>query len=279
MITNHLKTTWRNLSRNKQFTFSNLIGLSTGLASAVLIFLWVSDEMQVDKFNEKDSQLYKVLANMYSSNQVQTGHGTPYPLVATLTKDLPEVEDATSIGHFGDWYEGDGVASFGDNHIKSKGMFASQSFFNVFSYKLLQGSKDNVLSDKNGVVLSERLARKLFNTTENLIGKTLQWQHRMKFEGPLHISGVVENPPVNSTIQFDIIFNYNLLLEKEPNAREWTGSYSDTYVILKKGTDVEQFNKKIAGYAKGTDPNSKNSYFIERFSNCICMDNMKMVSR
>lgn len=65
MIKNHLKTTWRNLLRNKQFTFLNLIGLSTGLASAVLIFLWVSDEMQVDKFNEKDSQLYKVLANMY----------------------------------------------------------------------------------------------------------------------------------------------------------------------------------------------------------------------
>jgi hypothetical protein len=145
-------------------------------------------------------------------------------------------------------------------------MFASKDHFNVFSHKLIQGTKEGALSDKNGVVISEVLAKKLFNTTQNLIGKTITWEHRMKFEGPLHVSGVVENPPANSTINFDIIFNYSLLLEKERNAREWSGTYSDTYLILKKGTNVEGFNQKIAGFAKLGDPASKNTYFIQQFS-------------
>ncbi len=266
MFINYFKTAWRNLFKNKQFTLLNLIGLCTGLASAILIFLWVNDEMHVDKFNEKDSQLYKVLANMHSSNGVQTGHGTPYPLVAVLKKEMPEVEHATSIGHFGDWYAGDGVVSFGGNQVKAKGMFAGEDFFNVFSYKFIQGNKNDALSDKNGVVISEGLAQKLFNTKENLVGKTLEWEHRMKFEGPLHISAVVKNPPTNSTIQFHIIFNYKLLLEKERNAREWTGSYSDTYLILKKGTNIQQFDQKITHFAKLGDPTSENNFFVQQFS-------------
>ena len=266
MFKNYFKTTWRTTVRNRRFTFLNLLGLSTGLASAVLIFLWVSDEIRVDKFNEKDDQLYKVMFNMHSTTEVMTLHGTPYPLVATLTKEMPEVEYATSIGHFGDWYSGDGVVSFGGKQLRAKGMFASKDHFNVFSHKLIQGTKEGALSDKNGVVISEVLAKKLFNTTQNLIGKTITWEHRMKFEGPLHVSGVVENPPANSTINFDIIFNYSLLLEKERNAREWSGTYSDTYLILKKGTNVEGFNQKIAGFAKLGDPASKNTYFIQPFS-------------
>jgi hypothetical protein len=80
MITNYLKIAWRNLFANKQFSLLNLIGLSTGLASAILIFLWVNDEMHVDKFNEKDSRLYKVLFNIPMENTVLTLQSTASPL-------------------------------------------------------------------------------------------------------------------------------------------------------------------------------------------------------
>src|ERR1044072_3123544 len=89
-----VKSAWRGMVKNRQFTFLNLIGLSTGLASAILIFMWVSDEMSVDKFNEKDSQLFEVMYNIKTANDVLTLHQTPYPLAAALTKEMPEVEYA-----------------------------------------------------------------------------------------------------------------------------------------------------------------------------------------
>lgn len=112
--------------------------------------------MHVDKFNEKDSRLYKVLFNMHAANEVSTHHGTPYPLVAVLKKEMPEVENATSIGHLGDWYAGDGVVSFAGNQIWAKGIFAGKDFFNVFSYQLIHENKSDILAaNKNRVVLSQ----------------------------------------------------------------------------------------------------------------------------
>jgi ABC-type antimicrobial peptide transport system permease subunit len=273
MITNYLKTAWRNLLRHKQFTFLNLLGLSTGLASAILIFLWVNGEMHVDRFNEKDSRLYKVLFNIPMENTVLTLQSTPSPLAPALVKEMPEVEHAVTLNHFIDWFAGEGVATVGDNHIKAKGMFASKDLFDVFSYKLLQGNKDVALEDKNGVVISEKLARRLFNTTANLVGKPLQWDHRMKFKDPLHISGVVADPPASSTIKFDIVFNYDLMLENDKNSEGWRSTYADTYLILRNGTDPAQLEKKIAGFAGIKDPvNKNNSLFLQRFSTLYLHD-------
>jgi hypothetical protein len=134
MLANYIRLAWRNMFVNKQFAFLNLVGLSTGLASAILIYLWVIDETRVDKFNEKDSRLYKVLANMSTPNEVLTLHGTPYPLGAALTKEMPEVEHAVSLNHFIDWFAGAGVASIGNNHIKAKGylpLVISSMFFRI----------------------------------------------------------------------------------------------------------------------------------------------------
>jgi ABC-type antimicrobial peptide transport system permease subunit len=89
----------------------------------------------------------------------------------------------------------------------------------------------------------------------------------MKFDGPLHVSGVVQDPPANATIQFDIIFNFDLLLAKEKNAGSWRGSYADTYIVLKKGTDVRRFNQKIAGFAALNEPvQATSGLFVEQFS-------------
>lgn len=132
MFRNYFKLAWRNLFKNKQFTLLNLIGLSTGLASAILIFLWVNDEVNVDKFNEKDDRLYKVLFNIPMANEVLTLQSTPSPLAVALTKEMPEVESAVSLNHFIDWFTGEGVVTVGDNHIKAKGMFASKDFLKSF---------------------------------------------------------------------------------------------------------------------------------------------------
>jgi len=165
-----------------------------------------------------------------------------------------------------DWYTGEGVITYEDKLIKAQGIFATENFFNVFSWHLIQGNKDQVLADKNGVVISESLAKKIFNTTDNVIGKTFAWNQRMRFEGPPHISGIFKDPPANATRQFDLVINFKKLLEGDRSAGEWNSGPAETYLILKKGTDINEFNKKIAGYMSSKVPNIKASLFVTRYS-------------
>jgi predicted permease len=267
MLNNYFKIARRKLVKDRQFTILNLTGLSTALACTFMIYLWVNDELNVDKFNQNDKQLYRVLYNIKLENDILTLETTPSPLANALKAEMPEVEKAVSVNYFMDWFAGKGVASNGKKNIKVQGVFASKEYFNVFSYKLIEGNKNEVLAQKSGVVISEKLAKMLFNTTENLVGKPLEWNHRMKFNMPLTVSGVFKNPPVNATNQFDIVFNYNLLLENEPSSKEWTATYSNTYLQLREGADIAQFNKKIQDFSKKKAPSNANcSLFVVPFS-------------
>jgi len=253
--------------KDRQFTTLNLLGLSSGLAFTFLIFLWVNDEISIDKFHEKDEQLFKVMYNYKTENDVLTLDLTPSPLAPALVTEMPEVEKAVSVNRFIDWFEGKGVAAVGENQLKAQGIFATKDYFDVFSYKLIDGDKNLVLADKQGVVISRNLAMKLFKSTENILGKPIQWNHRMVFRTPLHVAGIFENLPGNSTDKFDIIFNYDLLLEGDKYAGNWNATYAETYLILKKGTNSEQFGKKIMDFAKVKDPSTKaGTLFLVKYS-------------
>ncbi|HTE24975.1 ABC transporter permease [Flavitalea sp.] len=267
MFHNFFRIARRRLIKDRQFTILNLVGLSTGLASAILIFLWVNDEMSIDKFNEKDSRIYQAMYNIQTADNILTIDQTPSPLAAALVAEMPEVETAVSINPFMNGFVGPGVVSFENKHIGAQGIFAGKDYFNVFSFRLIHGHKDTVLADKNGVLLSKSLAKKMFGTTEGIMGKTLEWDHRVKLEGPFYISGIFENPPANSTSQFDIIFNYENLYKGDRYAKDWTGTYAKTYMVLKKGTDQKAFEKKIRDFTKTKDPrNNICSIFIQQFS-------------
>lgn len=262
-----LKLIVRSLLKNRQFTLLNLIGLSSALACVLFIFLWVKDELSVDTFNEKDEQIYKAMYSLKLPNEVLTLDYTPYPLVETAPQEMPEVERAVAVNGFMDFFAGKGVASYAEKAKKVQGIFASKDFFNVFSYPLLEGNKDLVLAKKAGVVISKKLAQTLFGRTTNLIGIPLQWTHKIDLGVPLEIAGVFENPPANASRQFDIIFNFSLLLDADPNAKTWNSTYSETYFLLKEGTDPEKFGQKIEGYTRSKAPgNEICSIFLQKFS-------------
>jgi len=251
MFKNNLKIAWRNLVKDRQFTFLNLLGLSTGLACALLIYLWVNDELHVDRYNKKDSQLYQLFKSTPNGDgTIFTSGYTQGLLAKSMAADLPEVEYALSVRKEGQ----SGVLSLEDRHIKAKSAFADKDFFSVFSYHLIEGNKNNVLADKNGVLLSDKLALKLFNSTRNVIGKTIAWDRGTEFSGLYKVSGVFESVPANATDQYDIIFSYNLFAEKEVGGMGdisfWGSNSVCTYLILKEGTDIDQFNKKIKDYTK-----------------------------
>ena len=260
MIQHNLLIIYRNFKRFKSSFFINLIGLSVGLSCALLIYLWVMDEWNINKFHEKDTQLFQVMQRWQFTESIEIGSSTPWMLAETLADEMPEIEFAATVSMH-NWFP-KFTLSAGDKNVKAIGQYASKDYFNIFSYHLMDGNKDQVLSDKNSIVLSEELAIKLFNTTENLIGKPLKFQHDKQY----FVSGIFKNIPPNSSVQFDFVLSYEILTDLHPQNLNWKNSGPLTYVILKTGTNLSQFNDKIAGLIKTKSKDSYRTLFLRPYS-------------
>ena len=169
MFRHNLLLIYRNFKRFKSAFFINLMGLSTGLACTLLIYLWVNDELSVDKFHEKDNRLFQVMEHQQHSGSIRVTDSTPWPLGESLAEEMPEVEyAATATPTY--WFP-DFTLSIKDKSIKARGQYVGKDYFNIFTYPLLHGNADQVLADKSSIVISEKLAVSLFGTTENVVGK------------------------------------------------------------------------------------------------------------
>jgi putative ABC transport system permease protein len=266
MFRHNFLITYRNFLRYKNSYFINLAGLSSGLACTLLIYLWVNDEVHIDKYHEKDAYLYQVFQNLNTGNGMETIEYTPGLLAKTLAEEMPEVEYATTvIPPY--WFSGKGVISSADNRIKVTPQYVSKDYFNVFTCPLIEGDKDEVLLDNQAVLLSRSLSIKLFHTTSNVIGKTIRWDHREAFSGEYFITGIFEDAPDNASVKFDILFNYEQFLIRRRGMQDWGNSDPCTYVILKKDTDVELFNLKIADLKKHKTGNKEDGLLaIQHYS-------------
>lgn len=266
MWKHNIKLTFRNFQRNKTSFLINLIGLSTGLACVLLIYLWVNDEVTVDKFHDRDSQLYQVMLNLDYKEGKKTSDRTPVPLAEALVKEIPEVENAITVNDFFNWRSDGGILSSKDQQLKVDGIHSSKDFFNVFSFPLIEGDKDNVLASKNGIVISESLAVKFFKTTKNVVGKTLDWSHR-GYDGTFQVAGIFQDVPQKSTIQFDVVFHLQLLKDNDEWAGNWTGNYAQTYLILNKNVDVNQVNQKINNFLAAKNEHlTYHQLFLQQYS-------------
>ena len=265
---------YRNFIRNKASFLINLIGLSTGLACTILIYLWVTDELKVDKFHERDAQLYQVMQRISGNkDDVLVWDWTPGLLAETLAEEMPEVELALPMV----WLDDTGVIGHDETNIKAGELYAGSDFFNLFSFELLTGDKATVLQDINSVVISDELSLKLFGTTKGIVGKTIEWKRtRENVSGDYMISGVFRNPPVNSTIQFDLVFTYERYFKGKPDLQYWRNSEPWTFVALRPGTDPQQFDRKIEGLMREKNEDSKNStLFLRKFSDSYLYGNFE----
>lgn len=260
MFKTNLKIAWRNLWKDRQFTFLNLIGLSTGLACTLLIYLWVNDELSFDKFYEKDSQLYQLMEHRKSGGQLSISDESSGMLGETIAAQMPEVEYAAAVAPAA-WFQ-KFTLTVGEKNIKAVGQYVGKDYFNIFSFKLLEGEKNKVLADKNSIVLSENLAKTLFNTTENIIGKPVQFQHSQIF----FVSGVFENIPYHSSEQFDFLLSFEYYKDIQRWVKTWNNTGPHNYVILKKGTDIDAFNIRIASVVTQNSGDTTRSAFAFRYS-------------
>jgi putative ABC transport system permease protein len=266
MLQHNLLLIFRNFKRFKSTFFINLIGLSTGLACTLLIYLWVNDELNVDKFHEKDNRLFQVMENAKEADGIKTKPSTPDLLGETMIKEIPEIEYAVSVTP-GKWF-GKFTLTADEINTKGTGQYASKDFFNAFSYPLLRGDKNQVLADKNAIVLSEDLAIKIFKSTNSVIGKTLECQ-LLGFKEPMIVSGIFKRIPTNSTEQFDFVLSFEAwkdLSAKVGRRIGWSNHGPSTYLVLNPETNIEAFNKKIAGFLKSKDEGSNTDLMAVPYS-------------
>jgi putative ABC transport system permease protein len=213
----------------------------------------------IDKFHEKDSQLYQVMERAEHSNEVIISEVTPGPLAEALANEMPEVEYATNVP---DAFLSNSNLSANDKTIKAAGQCASDDYFNVFSYPIIDGNKDNLLNTKNSIVISEEVAVNLFNTTQNVVGKTLEFQKEKQYL----ITGIFKKINPRSSVQFDFVVPYRGFVETNPWALTWGSHNPNTFLILKKGTDINNFNKKIKNFVKEKFKYSDVTLFVRPYS-------------
>jgi putative ABC transport system permease protein len=247
MLKNYFKIALRNLRKSATYSFINITGLAVGLAVSILLLLWVSDELSYDRFNAHADSLYRLSPKFGDGANPTIWESTPAPLAIYAKKELPEVENACRVTE--DWavsvfeYQGKKITEWHNCQVDSY-------FFSMFTYPLIKGSPQHPFTDAHSVVLSETTAKKFFGD-EDPIGKTLKADDKKIYQ----VTGVMKDMPDNSSIQFNMVFNFQELekdqdttgyFNKRPIDANW-GQYNyETYVLLKPGA-----NPVVAGQKMG----------------------------
>ncbi|HVW95061.1 MAG TPA: ABC transporter permease [Mucilaginibacter sp.] len=256
MIKNYLKVAWRNIWKNKVFSAINIIGLSIGMAACILIMLFVTYEKSFDSFHTKN--IYKLdevqkFPGMVSSQKVGL---SMFPMGPALQADFPEVKDFTRI-HWQDKFQ----LTYGEKRVFiPEAFFVDTTFLNIFDFKLKKGDRATALLKQHSVVLTEETAKKMFGDADPM-GKTIT--HFGGDTTTYVVTGIAENVPKNSQLQFDALFSFNTIF-KPWMFSNWGGNWLDTFLVLAPGTDIKAFEKKMPAYLKkhmGDD----NSKFYELF--------------
>ena len=234
MIRNYLKIALRSLRRQKGYSMINILGLAMGLASCMIIMLYVFHELSYDTYNTKADRIYRVAESIdFSGNHYRLA-ASPAPLGPTLEKDYPSVEAATRIREMGSI-----LVRKGDSNIKENRVaFADSTLFQVFTFPMLYGNANTALKDPNTIVITQSIAQKYFGKTD-VIGNTLLLNDKNTFK----VTGVIKDIPDASHFHFDFLLSMST--HADSRSQNWFSNNYYTYVLLKKGVTSAQFEKNF----------------------------------
>lgn len=243
MIKNYLKIAFRNFWKNKTSSAINIFGLTIGLTSCLLIALYIKHELSYDDFEKNGNRIARVIMKYSFDGSSETGGGnyTSVRVAPVFKKTFPEVESAVKM------FMRERIVHYNDKYIDDKKfMFADSTFFDMFSFKLLQGDVHSVLSRPYKVVVTESTAKKYFGN-ENVMGKTFSLGKDNKL---YQITGVMEDCPNNSQIQFDFLASFSSLgISKEYENRYWDANYT-TYLLLHDSKSIASLQAKLPAFMK-----------------------------
>jgi putative ABC transport system permease protein len=228
MLGNYFKIAIRHINRYKGYSFINISGLAIGMACCILILLWVQDELRFDKFHKNADDIYRLTTT--TPNSIWSS--SPWALMPRLKKDFPEVIEGT-------WYaETIRPVKNKENVLNEKFALVSPEFFEIFTFPFKEGDPKTALTDLNSVVVTERTAKKYFGM-KNAIGQVIHFDNRVD----LAVTGVIENVPVNSSMQFDFL-THPAHVFGEDRLKTWSADCA-SYVLLHGNADAGEVDWKI----------------------------------
>jgi ABC-type antimicrobial peptide transport system permease subunit len=247
MFKNYFKIALRNFFRHKAYTFINIAGLAIGIACCVLIMLWVQDELSFDRFHKNVDDLY--VATFSNGSKV-----TPTALAPYLKEEYPEIVHTSRYA-----FIGRNLLKFKDTDIYQEGgIMVDPDFLKMFTIPFLKGDPETALEDPLSILLSEEVALKLFDTSDP-IGQTLTYNTSLD----LKVTGVFEDYPSNSHIEFQYILTTALAMAYNKNYNTWDVNNLRTYVQLRKNTPVESVDPKITDVVERHRPQDKRAMSLQ----------------
>ncbi|UII19446.1 ABC transporter permease [Fulvivirga ligni] len=246
MIQNFIKIALRNIRKNRAFSLIHIIGLTVGLASTLLLLMYVRYEHSFDQWNTKTDRIYRLTHTRSVNGEESYQRASVFPeLGLELQRALPEIENTCRLFNIASEYEpvftyNDGEDSFSENSI----FLTDSSFIDIFDLEAVAGDLHSALSLPNKLIISESLARKVFNTTD-VVGEQLQWQGM--FNPNYEITAVFKDIPANSHLHFNMLMSWAKVYG-DRSLKSWDGFY--TYVLTDRNVDPEALEAKVNNFSK-----------------------------
>jgi putative ABC transport system permease protein len=253
MLKNYLLVALRNLTKNKAFSFINIVGLAIGMAACLLILQYVTFELSFDNFQTKKDRIYRINQDRFNNGKLSTRWaGGAFAPGTEFKNDLPEIEDMVKLSPAGDI-----LLSYKDQKMTvANNYFVGNSFFNIFSYKLLSGDPKTALSEPNTVVISSSVAKKLFNN-QNPVGQMITTYN----DKGMKVTGVMEDMPENTHMKLDFLQSWATLSKIYAPGIDtrWMNDGCTTYLLLKPGVNPKALEAKFIPIVKKAYDNFKGS--------------------
>lgn len=252
MLKSFLILAWRNLIKNKIASVVNIGGLIVGLSSCILILLMIVDEFSYDAFHRNLSSIYLLMKNQQNADGVNTGNATAGPMAAALRNEMPETKYAARVAYFG----GE-LTRAADKTVYESGIYADPDLFKMMSFSALQGDPATTLKDASSVVITAGTAKQLFGD-QNAIGKTIVFKNKTAFR----VGAVVQAPPSNSSIRFDMVIPFQYFEKDNDWLKKWDDNRINTWVQLKPGANITALNARLTHLLQARTNDKTESLFV-----------------
>lgn len=243
MLKNYFKIAFRQLKKNKGYSFLNIFGLALGMACAMLILLWVNDEFQYNRFHKNYSTLYQVMENQSYEGKTYTFAALPGKFGPSIKEELPEIKYSARAN-----WGARVLFSLGDKSIYERGFFADPDILKMFSFEVLRGDTSTFLKDPATIVITDKMAEKFFGK-EDPIGKNLKANNDLL----VTVNGVVKEPPLSSSLKFAWLVSFRFFESRNEWLQYWGNNGVQTFVQLNNGADPKQVDKKLYNFINSKD--------------------------
>jgi putative ABC transport system permease protein len=238
MLRNYLKVAFRNLWRSKSFSLLNIAGLATGMAAAILISLWIYNEVSYDRFHKNGDRLYQAWNRGVFDGKVQCWNSTPKILGQAMKLEFPEVEKFTRMNHR--WF----VTHYKDLNLVNEARIADPDFLTMFSFPMKQGDPETALNNVYSIVITESMATKMFGN-EDPMNKVIRID-----SNNFTVTGVMKDLPTNTTFSFEMILPWSYMKATNQDDDNWGNNSASNFVMLKPGVNLTNFAEKLKNITK-----------------------------